>query len=324
MKEDVGGTGLTRLDGAIIFESLATGCVGTAAYMTIHNMVCWMIDSFGNEGQRSKFLPPLVSMDHMASYCLTEPGAGSDAASLSTKAVKKGNKYILNGSKAFISGGGSSDVYVVMARTGAQGPKGISCFIVEKGTKGLSFGKLEDKMGWNCQPTRAVILEDCEVPEENLLGKEGEGFMMAMKGLDGGRINIGTTALGGAQQCLNFAIDYVKQRKQFNNPLSSYQNTQFQLAQMAIQLQAARLLIQNAAKLLDEKDPKATVHCAMAKKFATDNAFDIANRSLQLLGGYGYLKDFPIERIVRDVRVHQILEGTNEVMCMIISRDILK
>jgi isobutyryl-CoA dehydrogenase len=324
VRDDVGGSGLSRLDAAIIFEALATGCVSTTAYLTIHNMCAWMIDTFGNESQRKKYLPNLVTMQQFASYCLTEPGAGSDAASLQTKAVKQGNNYILNGSKAFISGGGTSDVYLIMARTGDSTPKGISCFIVEKGSKGLSFGKLENKLGWNSQPTRAVIMEDCIVPEENLLGSLGQGFQIAMKGLDGGRINIGTTSLGGAQACLNAAIDHVKVRKQFGQPLSSNQYIAFQLADMQTELQAARLMVQNAARLLDEKNSAATVHCAMAKRFATDIGFKVCNSALQLFGGYGYLKDYPIERYLRDVRVHQILEGTNEVMRIITSRSILK
>jgi len=324
VKDDVGGSGLGRKDAAIIFEALSTGCVSTTAYLTIHNMCGWMIDSFGNDVQRKKYLPKLVTMEHFASYCLTEPSSGSDAASLRTRAVRKGNEYILNGTKAFISGGSVSDIYLIMVRTGADGPKGISCFIVEKGTPGLSFGKQERKLGWNSQPTSMVIMEDCRVPAENLLGSEGQGFVIAMKGLDGGRINIGTTSLGGAQSCLNAALEHVKIRKQFNQTLSNFQYLQFQLADMATELQAARLMIQNAAQLLDEKHPQATVHCAMAKRFATDVGFKVCNDALQLFGGYGYLKDYPVERFLRDVRVHQILEGTNEIMRVIISRSLLK
>jgi alkylation response protein AidB-like acyl-CoA dehydrogenase len=314
VRDDVGGSGLGRLDAAVIFEAMATSCVSTTSFLTIHNMCAWMIDTFGNEKQRHQLLPDLVKMNTFASYCLTEPGSGSDAASLSTKAVKKGDEYILNGSKAFISGGGSSDWYLVMARTGTEGPRGISCFAVPKNAPGLSFGAQEKKLGWNSQPTCAVIMEDCRVPASNLLGQEGQGFTIAMKGLDGGRINIGTTSLGGAQACLNAAIDHSKVRKQFGHSLASFQNTQFTLADMATELQAARLMVQQAAQLLDAKDPRATVHCAMAKRFATDTGFSVCNRALQIFGGYGYLKDYPIERFLRDVRVHQILEGTNEIM----------
>lgn len=313
-----------RKDAAIVFEALSTACVSTTAYLTIHNMCCWMIDRFGNEEQRKKYLPQLVSMEHCASYCLTEPNAGSDAASLQTKAVKKGDHYILNGSKAFISGGGSSDVYLIMARTGGPGAKGISCFIVEKGFKGVSFGAQEKKLGWHSQPTCMVILEDCQVPASNMLGAEGQGFAIAMKGLDGGRINIGTTSLGGALTCLSAATEHVKVRKQFGKPIGDFQHTQFELADMMTKLTSARLMIQTAAELLDNEHPAATVHCAMAKRYATDVGFDVCNRSLQLHGGYGYLMDYPVERILRDVRVHQILEGTNEIMNVIIARDILK
>lgn len=324
VKEDVGGSGLGRKDAAVIFEALSTGCVSTTAYLTIHNMCAWMVDSFGTEEQRQKHLPSLVSMERFASYCLTEPGSGSDAASLSTKAERKGDHFILNGSKAFISGGGHSDVYLVMARTGGPGPKGISCILVEKDTPGLVFGKQENKLGWNSQPTCVVSFEDCAVPVSNLLGAEGQGFTIAMKGLDGGRINIGTTSLGGAIACFNRALSHVKVRKQFGQPLSNFQNTQFKLADMAIELQAARLMIQQAAAALDNKDPSATYHCAMAKRFATDVGFKVCNEALQLHGGYGYLKDYPVERFLRDVRVHQILEGTNEIMRVIVSRHLLK
>jgi isobutyryl-CoA dehydrogenase len=332
VSEEFGGTGLTRLDASIIFEQLSMGCTSTTAYITIHNMCCWMIDQFGTREQKEKYLPDLCSMQKFASYCLTEPGSGSDAASLKTKAVLDSSKthYLLSGEKAFISGGGASDIYLVMARTGPASdintPKqhnGISCFIVEKGSKGLSFGKNEHKLGWNSQPTRAVIMDQCEVPRENMLGSEGQGFKIAMKGLDGGRINIGTCSLGGAQKCFDLASDYVNVRKQFNSTLSSFQNVQFKLADMATNLEASRLLIRQAAAALDAKDPNASVKCAMAKRFATDTCFDVCNDALQLHGGYGYLNDYPIERYLRDLRVHSILEGTNEVMRMIISRSLL-
>jgi len=326
VKEDVGGSGLGRKDAAVIFETLATSCVSTSAFLTIHNMCAWMIDTFGNSAQRQAYLPRMVNFELCASYCLTEPGSGSDAASLITRAVRKGDEYILNGTKAFISGGGASDVYLIMARTGEEGSgsKGISCFIVEKSFPGISFGKQERKLGWNSQPTSMVILEDCRVPAANLLGSPGQGFLIAMKGLDGGRINIGTTSLGGAIACLTKTIEHVKVRKQFGQPLAGFQHIQFKLADMAIELQAARLMIQNAASMLDNKHADATVHCAMAKRFATDAGFKICDDALQLHGGYGYLKDYPIERFLRDVRVHQILEGTNEIMRLIISRHLLK
>ncbi len=323
VRDDVGGAGLGRLDAALIFEALATGCPSTAAYLTIHNMCSWMIDTFASEDLRQKYLPRMTTLELFSSYCLTEPNAGSDASSLQTRAEKKGDKYILNGTKAFISGGGVSDVYIIMARTGAPGPKGISAFIVEKGFKGISFGANERKMGWNSQPTSMVILEDCEVPAENLLGTEGDGFTYAMKGLDGGRINIAAMSLGGAQTCLNLATEYVQGRKQFGKPLSAQQNIQFKLADMATELTASRLLVHQAAALLDAKSPLATMHAAMAKRFATDAGSRIANEALQMHGGYGYLKDYPIEKYVRDLRVHQILEGTNEIMRLIISRQVL-
>lgn len=322
VSEESGGIGLGRKDSAIIFEALSTGCVSTTAYLTIHNMCCWMIDQFGNEQQRSQFLPGLLNFDQFSSYCLTEPNSGSDAASLSTKAELKGDEYILNGTKAFISGGGVSDIYLVMARTGGPGANGISCFIVPK--EQCKFGAQEHKLGWNCQPTCMVILEDARVPVANRLGPEGEGFKYAMKALDGGRINIATTALGGAQFCLNNAIEYVKDRNQFGKPLSAFQNTQFKLADMATLLQAGRLMVHSAAEMYDNGSSSASVHCAMAKRFGTDAAFSICNDSLQLLGGYGYLKDYPVERVLRDVRVHSILEGTNEIMRLIISRHMLK
>jgi len=323
VQEDVGGSGLSRLDAAIIFEELAAACPSTSAYISIHNMASWMIDRFGNDEQRHRFLPKLTSMEHFASYCLTEPGAGSDAASLKTKAVRDGDHYVLNGSKAFISGGGRSDVYVVMCRTGEDGPKGISTIVVPKDTPGLSFGKQEEKMGWNSQPTAAVIFEDCRVPVENRLGEEGEGFKIAMMGLDGGRLNIGACSLGGARAALSHALEYVKERKQFGKALAEFQALQFKLADMETELTAARLLLHRAATALDQKTPDATKLCAMAKRLATDTGFKVCNDALQLHGGYGYIREYPIERLLRDLRVHQILEGTNEIMRLIIARKML-
>lgn len=321
--EDVGGSGLGRLDAAIIFEELAKGCTSTAAYLSIHNMSTWMIDCFGSDSLRQKFCPKLTTMEWFASYCLTEPGAGSDAASLRTKAVKDGDHYILNGAKAFISGGGRSEVYVVMVRTGEEGPGGISTLVVEKGTPGLSFGALEQKLGWHSQPTCVVSFEDCRVPVENRLGAEGEGFKIAMSGLDGGRLNIGACSLGAAQACLDRAVAYMRERRQFGKPLSSFQALQFRIADMATELEAARLLLHKAAVKVDEKAHDATHFAAMAKRLATDTGFKVVNEALQLHGGYGYVQDYPIERYLRDVRVHQILEGTNEIMRLIISRNIL-
>jgi alkylation response protein AidB-like acyl-CoA dehydrogenase len=324
VKGDVGGSELTRLDAALIFEELSAGCTSTAAYISIHNMASWMIDRFGSDEQRRKWLPKLTTMQLIASYCLTEPGSGSDAASLKTKALRDGDHYVLNGAKAFISGAGVSDVYVCMVRTGADGPKGISCLVVEKGAKGLSFGKNERKMGWRSQPTAQVIFEDCRVPVANRIGAEGEGFRIAMMGLDGGRINIGACSLGTARAALEQAQRYVTERKQFDQRLADFQATQFKLADMATELEASRLMIWHAAAALDRRDPRATMLCAMAKRFASDNASKIANDALQLHGGYGYLKDFPLERHVRDLRVHQILEGTNEIMRVIIAREMLR
>ena len=321
VKGDVGGSEMTRLHAAIVFEELSAGCTSTAAFLSIHNMASWMIDRFGGEIQRKRFLPRLVSMEHIASYCLTEPGSGSDAASLRTRAVKDGEHYVLNGAKAFISGAGTSDIYVCMVRTGEDGPKGISCLVVEKGTPGLSFGKKERKMGWNSQPTAQVIFEDCRVPVANRIGAEGEGFRIAMMGLDGGRINIGACSVGTARAALDEAKAYAHDRKQFGKPIAEFQASQFKLADMATELEAARLMIRNAASALDRRDPQATMLCAMAKRFASDAGFKIANDALQLHGGYGYLKDFPAERHVRDLRVHQILEGTNEIMRVIIARE---
>ena len=323
VREDVNGSGLSRLDAALIMEELAAACPSTAAYISIHNMAAWMIDAFGDEDQRRRFLPKLCAMDHFASYCLTEANAGSDAASLGTRAVLDGDHYIVNGTKAFISGGGRSDIYVVMLRTGGAGASGVSTLVVENGTPGLSFGKQENKLGWNSQPTASVIFENCRVPVANRLGPEGHGFKIAMMGLDGGRINIGACSLGGARACLEMASRYVIERKQFGKPLADFQATQFKLADMATDLDAARLLIWRAACLLDAKSPEATQAAAMGKRFATDAGFRIVNEALQLHGGYGYLKDFPIERYLRDLRVHQILEGTNEIMRVIISRRLL-
>ncbi|MGD0193092.1 MAG: isobutyryl-CoA dehydrogenase [Rhizomicrobium sp.] len=324
VKDDVGGSNMSRLDAAIIFEELSAGCTSTAAFISIHNMASWMVDRFGSDTQRHRFLPKLVTMEHLASYCLTEPGSGSDAASLKTRAVKDGDHYVLNGSKAFISGAGMSDIYVCMARTGEDGPKGISCLVIEKGTPGLSFGKKERKMGWNSQPTAQVIFEDCRVPAANRIGAEGEGFRIAMAGLDGGRINIGACSVGTARAALEEAMAYVRDRKQFGRAIADFQATQFKLADMATELEASRLMIRNAASALDRKEPRATMLCAMAKRFATDTGFKVANDALQLHGGYGYLKDFPVERHVRDLRVNQILEGTNEIMRVIISREMFR
>ncbi|CAL8346813.1 unnamed protein product [Arctogadus glacialis] len=323
VQPDVGGSGLSRLDTSVIFEALSTGCVSTTAYISIHNMCAWMIDTFGNAEQRERFCPDLCLMEKFASYCLTEPGSGSDAASLATSAVLKGDHYVLNGSKAFISGGGDTDVYVVMCRTGGKGPKGISCVVVEKGTPGLSFGKKERKMGWNSQPTRAVIFEDCAVPVANLLGLEGQGFNIAMRGLNGGRINIASCSLGAAHASVQLARDHLLVRKQFGETLSNNQFLQFKLAEMATQLVASRLLVREAASALQDDRADAAALCAMAKLFATDQCFDICNQALQMHGGYGYLKDYAVQQFVRDIRVHQILEGTNEVMRMIVSRNLL-
>lgn len=324
VKEDVGGSGLTRTDAALIFEQLSYGDVSTAAFISIHNMASWMIDVFGSEEQRAAWVPRLTSMELIASYCLTEPGSGSDAASLKTKAVKDGDDYVITGTKQFISGAGTSDVYVLMARTSDDGAKGVSAFIIEKDTPGLSFGANERKMGWKSQPTRQVILDGVRVPAANRIGEEGHGFRFAMAGLDGGRLNIAACALGGARLALDKAIAYAKERQQFGKAIAEFQNTQFKLADMETELQAARLMLYEAAGRLDRKAPDATRWCAMAKRLVTDTAFKVANDALQIHGGYGYLADYHIERIVRDLRVHQILEGTNEVMRVIISRDMLK
>lgn len=321
--EVFGGSALSRLDAALIIEALATGCPTIAAYISIHNMVAGMIDLYGDAAQRTKYLPKLCSMEWLSSYCLTEPAAGSDAASLRTKAVRDGEFYIVNGVKQFISGAGDAEIYAVMVRTGEAGAAGISTLIVEKNTAGLSFGANEHKMGWNAQPTRQVIFEDVRVPVANRLGPEGIGFKIAMAGLDGGRVNIGAASLGGAQAALDKTTNYVGERKAFGKNIGSFQALQFRIADMATELDAARLMLWRAATALDTQDPDATLHCAMAKRFATDAGFNIANEALQLHGGYGYLADYGIEKIVRDLRVHQILEGTNEIMRLIISRQIL-
>jgi alkylation response protein AidB-like acyl-CoA dehydrogenase len=321
--EDVGGSALTRLDAAIIFEELAQGCPSTAAYISIHNMAGWMIDAYGNDAQRKRFLPQLCSMQHFASYCLTEPDSGSDAASLKTTAVRDGDYYVLNGTKAFISGGGVSDIYVCMVRTGGSGPKGISCIVVEKNTPGLSFGAQEKKLGWKSQPTAMVIFENCRVPVANLVGKEGDGFSIAMAGLDGGRLNIAACSIGGAQFSLDTTVAYMRERKQFGQRLTDFQALRFRVADYATQIEAARLMVHRAAAAVTNREPNATHLAAMAKKFATDAGFEVVNGCLQLHGGYGYLRDYPIERVMRDLRVHQILEGTNEIMRLIVSRNLL-
>mgnify|MGYP000267599488 FL=1 len=319
-KEDHGGSGLSRLDAVLIFEQLSRGCIATAAFLSIHNMCTWMIDSFGSVEQRAQWVPKLTTMETIASYCLTEPGSGSDAAAMKTRAVRDGDVYVLNGSKQFISGAGVSDVYVVMARTGDDGARGVSTFIVPKDTPGLSFGANEKKMGWNAQPTRQVMFDNVRIPAENRLGAEGEGFKFAMKGLDGGRLNIAACSLGGAQDALDRARAYAGERSQFGKPLNQFQATQFKLADMATELEAARTFLWRAAAALDRKDPDATMLCAMAKRFVTDTGSKVANDALQIHGGYGYLHDYGVERIVRDLRVHQILEGTNEIMRVIIAR----
>ncbi len=321
---EMGGSGLTRLDASLVFEALSYGDVPVAAFLSIHNMCAWMIDRFGSEDLRRRYLPRLATMEIIASYCLTEPGSGSDAAALRTTARKDGEDYLLSGSKSFISGAGVSDIYVVMARTGGPGPKGVSAFVVEKGAAGLSFGPQERKMGWNAQPTAQVHFDEVRVPAANRIGEEGEGFRFAMAGLDGGRVNIASCSLGGAGLAFDTARNYLAERRQFGVPLSDFQGLQWRLADMATELDAARLIVRRAAHALDTKAPDATRHCAMAKRFATDAGFEVANQALQLHGGYGYLKDFPLERIVRDLRVHQILEGTNEIMRVIIARELLR
>ncbi len=322
--ERFGGSGLSRFDSALIFEALATGCPSVAAYISIHNMVAWMIDAFGDDEQRERWLPSLCAMQRLGSYCLTEPDAGSDAAALQTRAVRDGDHYVVNGVKQFISGGGTSDVYVVMARTGEPGARGISTLVVEGDAEGLSFGPEERKMGWNAQPTHQVIFSDVRVPVANRLGEEGIGFKVAMAGLDGGRLSIGACSLGGAKAALDKSLGYVRERTAFGRKIGDFQALQFKLADMATDLEAARTLLWRAASALDAKDPDATRLCAMAKRLATDSGFTIANEALQIHGGYGYLSEYGIEKIVRDLRVHQILEGTNEIMRLIISRGLLE
>ncbi|EHK9074561.1 acyl-CoA dehydrogenase family protein [Vibrio parahaemolyticus] len=321
--EEHGGLGLSRLDASIVFEQLSMGCTSTTAFMTIHNMVSWMVASFATEDVRAKYCPKLVTGEWLGSYCLTEPNAGSDAASLTTTASKKGDTYVLNGGKAFISGAGETDVLVVMARTGEAGAKGVSAFVVPAQADGISYGRKEPKMGWNSQPTRAVTFDNVVIPASHLLGEEGQGFIFAMKGLDGGRINIATCSVGTAQQALNQATQYMQERKQFGKSLAQFQALQFKLADMATELVAARQLVRYAASKLDRGDSDATTYCAMAKRFATDVGFQICDQALQIYGGYGYIKEYPMERYFRDVRVHQILEGTNEIMRLIIARRLL-
>jgi alkylation response protein AidB-like acyl-CoA dehydrogenase len=324
VREASGGSGLTRLDSAIIMEELAAGCPSTAAYISIHNMVAGMVDRFGSEQQRASLLPRLCRADMLGSYCLTEPGSGSDAAALRTRAVREGQHYVLTGTKQFISGAGATQLYVVMARSGGPGPQGISAFLVEAGTEGLSFGADERKMGWHTQPTRQVVLENCRIPAANRLGDEGMGFKIAMAGLDGGRLNIGACSLGGGQAALNKSLAYMAERRAFGKTLDEFQALQFRLADMATGLEVARTFVWRAAAALDAGDPSATQLCAMAKRFATDTGFEVANQALQLHGGYGYLAEYGVEKIVRDLRVHQILEGTNEIMRVIVARGLGK
>ncbi|KAA0122035.1 acyl-CoA dehydrogenase [Methylobacterium sp. P1-11] len=320
VREDVGGSGLSRLDATLIFEALSTGCPTVAAFLSIHNMCAWMIDAYGDDDQRRRWIPSLMGMERIASYCLTEPGSGSDAAALRTRAERDGDHYVLSGEKQFISGAGASDLYVCMVRTGEAGPAGISAIVVEKGTPGLSFGADERKMGWNAQPTRAVRFDGCRVPVANRLGAEGQGFRIAMSGLDGGRLNIAACSLGGAQAALDKALAYMGDRRAFGAKLTDFQALQFRLADMATSLEVSRTFLRHAASALDAKDPVATQLCAMAKRHVTDAAFEVANQALQLHGGYGYLAEYGVEKIVRDLRVHQILEGTNEIMRLIIAR----
>ena len=324
VSEESGGTGLGRLEAALIMEAMAYGCPATSAFISIHNMAAWMIDCFGSAELKAHYLPDLVSMQKIASYCLTEPGSGSDAAALKTSARIDGDHYVLNGTKQFISGAGYNDVYVVMVRTGEEKTKGVTCLVVDKDTPGLSFGAPEKKLGWNASPTAQVIFEDCRVPVANRVGAEGDGFRFAMMGLDGGRLNIGACSLGGAQRCLDEAIAYTKERQQFGQPVSEFQNTQFMLADMATDLEAARALLYIAAAKVTANAPDKSRFSAMAKRLSTDSGSEIVNQALQLFGGYGYLRDYPIERFWRDLRVHSILEGTNQVMRMIIGRDLLR
>ncbi len=324
VSEESGGIGLGRLEAALIMEAMAYGCPSTSAFISIHNMASWMIDRFGAQAVKDKYLPSMVTMEKIGSYCLTEPGSGSDAAALKTKAVRDGGDYVVSGSKAFISGGGENEIYVCMVRTGVDGPKGISCLVIEKDMKGVSFGAQEKKLGWHSQPTAQVNFDEVRVPAENLVGGEGEGFRIAMMGLDGGRLNIGACSLGGAQRCLDEAISYTKERKQFGQAIADFQNTQFTLADMETELQAARMLLYAAAVKVTENAPDKTKFAAMAKRLATDSGSSIVDRALQLHGGYGYLQDYPIERFWRDLRVHSILEGTNQVMRMIVGRELTR
>lgn len=324
ISEESGGIGLGRLESAIIMEAMAYGCPATSSFISIHNMASWMIDCFGSQGVKDKFLPDLIPMEKISSYCLTEPGSGSDAAALKTSARRDGDFYIVNGGKQFISGAGVNDVYVTMVRTSDDGAKGVTCLVIEKDMDGVSFGAPERKLGWNASPTAQVHFDDVRVPVENRVGDEGEGFRIAMAGLDGGRLNIGACSLGGAQRCLDEAVAYTKERKQFGKAISDFQNTQFMLADMATDLEASRALLYLAAAKVTEGAPDKTKFAAMAKRLATDNGSKIVNDALQLFGGYGYLQDYPIERFWRDLRVHSILEGTNQVMRMIVSRELLR
>ena len=324
VSEASGGIGLGRLESALIMEAMAYGCPAVSAFISIHNMASWMIDSFGSETVKSKYLPSLVTMDRISSYCLTEPGSGSDAAALKTKAVRDGDHYVVTGSKAFISGAGQNEVYVTMVRTGGEGPKGISCLVIEKDMPGVSFGANERKMGWRAQPTAQVNFDGVRVPVENLVGGEGDGFKIAMAGLDGGRLNIGACSLGGAQRAIDEALVYTRQRSQFGKAIADFQNTQFRLADMETELQAARILLYAAAAKVTAKSPDKTKFSAMAKRFATDTGMSVVDRALQMFGGYGYLQDYPIEKLYRDLRVHQILEGTNEIMRVVIARELMR
>ena len=324
VSEESGGIGLGRLEAALIMEAMAYGCPSTSAFISIHNMASWMIDRFGSATVKQKYLPSMVTMEQIGSYCLTEPGSGSDAAALKTRAVRDGDDYVVSGSKAFISGGGENEIYVTMVRTGQEGPKGISALVIEKDMPGVSFGAQERKLGWHSQPTAQVNFDEVRVPAENLVGGEGEGFRIAMMGLDGGRLNIGACSLGGAQRCLDEAVRYTKERKQFGQPIADFQNTQFMLADMETELQAARMLLYAAAVKVTENAPDKTRFAAMAKRLATDTGSSVVDRALQLHGGYGYLQDYPIERFWRDLRVHSILEGTNQIMRMIVARDMLR
>ncbi|MFJ8756660.1 acyl-CoA dehydrogenase family protein [Streptomyces cyaneofuscatus] len=322
VREDLGGSGLSRSDGVLVFEALATGCPSVAGYLSIHNMVAWMVDTYGTESQRGRYLPEICTMEQLGSYCLTEPGAGSDAAALRTRAVRDGDHYVLTGTKQFISGAGATHLYIVLARTGEDGPGGISAFLVERDDEGLSFGANERKMGWNAQPTRQVVLDGVRVPADRLLGAEGEGFRIAMNGLNGGRLGIAACSLGGAQSALDRSLAHLADREAFGGPLLNAQALQFRLADMATELAAARALVRQAADALDRKVGGAPELCAMAKRFATDTGYSVADRALQLHGGYGYLAEYGIEKIVRDLRVHQILEGTNEIMRVIVARSL--